>query len=326
VDRLAGEEALDFLLEERLGAKPRRLSLRSYVKRRGWLRRLWEIRRKRLAVLHAVGFIAMGAGRLSRRGSGAIEAREINETLRKLRDDGRVGAVVLRLESPGGGAVASELIRAELAALAATKPVVVSMGDVAASGGYLIATAAHAVVAEATTLTGSIGVIGGKMNLSALLDRLGVRRETIAVGDNAGFFSPLRGFTPRERERHRALLVHFYEHRFLPAVAEGRKLSREQADAAGRGRVWTGRQGLGNGLVDRLGGLSEAIDLAREKAGLARERTPVLYVSRRRRLRDLLRRGLGASASAQLLSGLSLARDLLGEDVLMVANRFIRVR
>lgn len=329
VDRLAGEEALDEVLEERLGPSPRRVPLRAYARRRGPLRRLWQIRRRRVAVVHASGLITLGEGRLSRRGSATIEARALGETLRKLREDARVGAVVLRIESPGGGAVASDWIRAELAAVAAKKPVVVSMGDVAASGGYLIATAAHAVLAEATTLTGSIGVIGGKVNLGPVLDRLGIRRETQSTGDNAGFFSPLRAFTPEERARYRALLAHFYENRFLPAVAEGRKLSREQADAAGRGRVWTGRQGLANGLVDRLGGLGEAIELALERAGLRPEKAPVVYVSRRRRLRELLRHGLGAAVlgpDVGIVDGLAAARALLREEILLIADRFPRIR
>ena len=128
------------------------------------------------------------------------------------------------------------------------------MGDVAASGGYYIATAADAILAEASTLTGSIGVLGGKMVARRLLDMLGIQRETIALSKRAGFRSPTRSFSVEERDKQRAQLRYFYEKLFLPRVAEGRRLKLEQVDEVARGRVWTGRQGMERGLIDELRG------------------------------------------------------------------------
>ena len=125
------------------------------------------------------------------------------------------------------------------------------MGNIAASGGYYIAAAASGVVAEGTSLTGSIGVVGGKFVVRRLLDRLGIHRESIALGGNARINSPLRSFTEEQRAWHRRYLEEFYRRRFLPIVAEGRDLTIEQADAAGRGRVWTGRQARELVLVQR---------------------------------------------------------------------------
>ena len=235
--------------------------------------------------------------------------------------------MVVRIDSPGGGAVASDVIHRELCLLAQEKPVVVSMGDIAASGGYYIAAAAATVLAEGTSLTGSIGVIGGKLVVKRLLDRLGIARESVSLGANAGMFSPLRSFTEDERARHRGYLEHFYRAKFLPVVAEGRKLTLEQADQAGRGRVWTGRQGRDVGLVDDLGGLHDAIELAHEKANLDRARSRVVVYGRRARLRELLTVGLSEGSFVAELSGrLSLIEELAREDLLLLLPRIFRIR
>jgi len=328
VDLLAADEDAEEILEDKLGGHVRFLSHRRYLKKRSLRRRLWGWRRPRIAVVHVVGVITGGEGR--RLGARAVGARALAELLGALRKSSRVKAIVLRVDSPGGGAVASDRIRRVVQATAGEKPVVVSMGDVAASGGYYIATAASAVVAEGSTLTGSIGVIGGKFVLKRLLDRLGVHRESRSVGSNAQFFSPFHSFTAEERARHRDLLRHFYEKKFLPAVAEGRGLDREQADAVARGRVWTGRQAHARGLVDSIGGMEEAIARACEKAGIPRERARVIVYSTRRRLADWLFSGVTLGWASPLPGVLgeapAIAEELAREELLLLAPRLFRIR
>jgi protease-4 len=216
-------------------------------------------------------------------------------------------------------------------ATAREKPVVVSMGDVAASGGYYIATAASAVVASAASLTGSIGVLGGKFVLRRVLDRLGIHRETRSpAGSNAEFFSPFHSFTAEERARFRKLLRHFYDTKFLPAVAEGRGLDKEAADRVARGRVWTGRQAQALGLVDSLGGAEDAIARACERAGIDREGARVVVYAPKRRLAEWVFGGAfhppGHSYVAYVAELFGLLEDLSREDLLLLAPRLFRIR
>ena len=296
----------------------------------GRLKRLLMWRRPVIAVLHANGVIGSGDRRRSPPSARPIvSARAFAEILRRLREAPRVKAVVVRIESPGGAAVASDIIRRELALTREAKPVIASMGDVAASGGYYIATSADTVLAEEATLTGSIGVVGGKIVLRRLLDRLGIHRETVSSGPNSGFFSPLRPFSERQRTWHRKSLKHFYRERFLTAVAEGRNLSLAEADAVGQGRVWTGRQGKERGLVDTIGGLDQAVDVACERAGVRRDKARILIQVRRARLSELLRLPIPAAWSGGS-STLGLLFDVLwelaSEDVLLLMPWSLRIR
>jgi len=328
VDLLAADDDAEGILEAKIGGRVRFLPHRRYLQKRSLRRRLWRWRRPRIAMVHVVGVITGGEGR--RLGTRAVGARALGELLGRLRKSPRVKAIVLRVDSPGGGAVASDRIRRVVRATASEKPVVVSMGDVAASGGYYIATAASAVVAEGATLTGSIGVIGGKFVLKRLLDRFGIHRETRSAGPNAEFFSPFHSFTIEERARHRALLRHFYETKFLPAVAEGRGLGLEQVDEVARGRVWTGRQAHARGLVDYLGGTEEAIARACEKAGVPRDRARVVVYSPRRRLAEWLFSGASSALTSPGLEAigdaLALVEELAREELLLLAPRFLRIR
>jgi len=328
VDRLAADDEAESILEERIKGRVRFVPHRRYVRRGSLRKRLWQWRRPRVAVVHVLGLITGGEGRgLGPRAAGA---RALADLLGSLRRSPRVKAIVLRVDSPGGGAVASDRIRRAVRAAASDKPVVVSMGDVAASGGYYIATAASSVVAEGSTLTGSIGVVGGKFVLQRLLDRLGIHRETRATGANAEFFSPFHPFTAEERARHRDLLRHFYDAKFLPAVVEGRGLAPEQADAAARGRVWTGRQAHARGLVDALGGTEEAIARACEQAGVPRARARILLYSPRRKLQDLLFSGVvserGSSRLLDLAAAMAAVEEIAREEILLLAPRFLRIR
>jgi len=217
-----------------------------------------------IAVIPATGQVVPGKG-----GSGpsAVIAsgplcRQLNEA-RKAPD---VEAVVLRIDSPGGSAEASDLIWREVCRLEEKKPVVASMGDVAASGGYYIAMGATRILAQPGTLTGSIGVVAGKINFGGLLDRLGVHQETLSVGANSGFTSVTRDFNGEERERLRGRMEEFYR-AFVDKAAMGREVDAEELEQHARGRVWTGRQAVERQLVDELGGLREAVELASSLAG-----------------------------------------------------------
>ncbi|MEE9179834.1 MAG: signal peptide peptidase SppA, partial [Vicinamibacteria bacterium] len=335
VDRVDQEDACESLLREKLDVDVLVGPHSRYPVRDGWLRRLWTFRRQQVAVVYAVGMIASGDHRRARPSTRVVGSRSFQELLKRVRESRRVKAVVLRVESPGGAAVASDLIWREIALTRKEKPVIVSMGDVAASGGYYIATAADAILAEASTLTGSIGVLGGKMVARRLLDMLGIQRETIALSKRAGFRSPTRSFSVEERDKQRAQLRYFYEKLFLPRVAEGRRLELEQVDEVARGRVWTGRQGKERGLIDELGDLEAAIQLARERAGIAPEKkVRVVTYAKRPRLRELLPIGLpwGTWGSAGSFSGgpLPALVDLLGtlasEEALFLMPWILRIR
>jgi protease-4 len=200
------------------------------------------------------------------------------QQLRAAARDKRLAAVVLHVDSPGGSAFASDLIWREVANLRRAKPVVVYMGNRAASGGYHVSAPASEIVAQATTLTGSIGIWGGKIVSQGLYDRLQASRESVSRGQAAGMYSDAAPFSEEERTKVRADIGSGYAS-FKAHVAEGRALSGDQVEAIARGRVWTGKQALGHGLVDSLGDLLDAADRARDLAGLSpRRHAPLLDV------------------------------------------------
>ena len=193
---------------------------------------------------------------------------KLKEAFEKARTDDAVRAVVLRVDSPGGSALASDLIWREVMLTQREKPVVVSMGDVAASGGYYIAMAAGTIVAHPSTLTGSIGVFGGKLNMKGLYNKVGLTKEIITHGQNATLYSDYGGFTPTERERVEKMMKTIYED-FVGKAATGRDKSFDEIDEIAQGRVWTGKQAKELGLVDELGGLETALSIAKEQAGFS---------------------------------------------------------
>jgi protease-4 len=230
--------------------------------------------RSALAYVVARGTIVRGRGR---RGVACDSYRRLFDQLAK--DEG-IAAVVLRVDSPGGEVVASDLLWRSLRQLGREKPVVASLGDTAASGGYYIAAAAQSILAEAGTVTGSIGVVGGKLDLSGLYERIGVGRAGVERGARAGLFSEARGFTPDERKVVREGMEAAYE-RFVSRVAEGRALDPARVREAGGGRVWSGAAAQARGLVDGLGGPLEAIAAALSRAGLDPERPVPLAIAPR---------------------------------------------
>jgi protease IV len=236
-------------------------------------RRVQSIQKARnerfVAMIYAHGAIRQGrSGRGPGPGGGGMGSDTVSAALRAAAADERARAVVLRVNSPGGSATASDVIWREVVRLrAAGKPVVVSMGDVAASGGYLISAPADVIVAQPGTITGSIGVILGKPVLRDIFGRAGVGTDTVAVGDNATMFSLSRPFTDAEWERINGWLDAVYDD-FTEKVASGRRLSRDRVHELARGRVWSGADAVANGLADETGGMRDAIAIARRRGGL----------------------------------------------------------
>lgn len=221
--------------------------------------------------------VVVGEGAISRgesdtdplSGSRSFGGADVAAALRKAIDDPQVKAIVFRVDSPGGSAVGSEVVRREvIRARKAGKPVIVSMSDLAASGGYWVSMAADKIVAQPATLTGSIGVLGGKLNITGAQNMIGLSIDTLSKGANAGMWSPQTDYTPAELARRDAMLDDIYGF-FTRAVAEGRGMPVEKVHEIAKGRVWTGRQAKELGLVDALGGYATALDLAREAIGLA---------------------------------------------------------
>ena len=216
-----------------------------------------------VALVHISGAIREGRGDPGR---GLLGASSYVKLLRRLAADKATKAVVLRVSSPGGSATGSDLIRRELERLAAKKPLIVSLGDVAASGGYYVAAPGKKIFAERGTLTGSIGVIAGKFDLSGLYAKFGVNIEAHRRGQAAGIFSSTGRFSAIERARMEEVLGAMYD-QFKQAVAAGRKLPPKRVDELAEGRVWTGAEALASKLADDVGGVADALRLAKLEAG-----------------------------------------------------------
>lgn len=218
-----------------------------------------------IAVIYAVGPIVMGDGGDDLFGTPVVSVNKLVQIIRVARNTPNVKAVVLRINSPGGSALASDIIWHELVRTNEKKPLIVSMSDVAASGGYYIAVAGRTIVAEPGTMTGSIGVVGGKFNLKGLYDKVGLSVSVIQRGRNAGLYSGVSDFTENQRERVKTMMTETYGD-FLNRVAKGRNKTVSQVDAVAQGQAWSGQRALSIGLVDKLGGLDVAIDIARKEA------------------------------------------------------------
>lgn len=225
-------------------------------------------RKAEIAVVYAQGSIVSGESEEDVIGSGTL-----SEAIRDAREDSTVKAIVLRVNSPGGSGLASDVIWREVELARQAKPVVVSMGDVAASGGYYISCAASKIYAEPTTITGSIGVFGIIPNMQGFFNnKLGITFDGDKTNAYADMFDVSRPMRADERRIIQNYVDHFYE-TFKKRVADGRKLTVEQVDEIGRGRVWTGTDAKARGLVDELGGLEDAITAAAELAGVTDYKT-----------------------------------------------------
>jgi protease-4 len=272
VDRIAHEDAVYTLLRKNIGLKEsdkiNRVSLEDYFDSR--VKKLDLSTKDKIAVVYAEGTITDGESRKA----GEITDGEFVQILRKIRKDEHVRAVVLRINSPGGSVLASEnIFREVMLCKQAGKPVVVSMGDVAASGGYYIGCQADSIFAEANTITGSIGVFGMMPILqNTMKNKLGITYDTVRTGRFSAFGTPFFDFSPEEQKIIQARIDETYED-FLFKVGTGRKMTRDQVNEIAQGRVWAGTKAKELGLVDALGGLDRAVKSAASLAHLEKYRT-----------------------------------------------------
>jgi protease-4 len=258
----------------------------------------------RVAVIYASGLIASGKSNYDGPGGEVVGSDTINEYLRKARADSTIRAIVVRVDSPGGSAIASDIIWREMMLTRNAKPLIVSMSDVAASGGYYISLPAHTIVAEPSTLTGSIGVVLTKFVIDGTLKKLGMNMEGVSRGRFADLYSPVRPFSPEERARVIESMQATYD-TFVEKAAQGRNTTPERIDAIGQGRVWTGRQAKQLGLVDELGGLERALALAKQRAKIPQDSEVELVVyPPKKSFYDIVRSPFGASSGATTLASL----------------------
>jgi protease-4 len=268
------------------------------------------VSRPTLAVVDAEGDIMTGAASTGLGGQ-VISSDDVSEALYAAAEDGQVKAIVLRLNSPGGSDTASEQILAAVRAAKAKKPVVVSMGAYGASGGYWIASAASAIVAEPTTLTGSIGVFGGKLAIGPALANFGVDLRQISVGGAyADADDAAQPFTPQQQSAFATQIDKVYDG-FIARVAEGRHLPAARVREIARGRVWTGAQAKQLGLIDEVGGFYQAVDKAKALAGLAGQSVRLKTVTGGGSPFQALQRLFGISESS--LHALEAASAVLGD-------------
>ncbi len=224
-------------------------------------------RTPKIAIIYGTGAIMSGEGGSSLLGGSVMGSDTIVRALKKAADDETVKAIVFRVNSPGGSAMASDSIWRQIRQVRKKKPVIASMGDTAASGGYYVSMGCDKIYAEAGTLTGSIGVVGGKMALSGLYDKIGLTTEVISRGKHSGMLSMDSPFTDTERQVWQEYMEEIYK-TFTSKAAEGRNLDRQQLESLAGGRVWTGKQAAANGLVDEVGTLYDAIEAAKQVAGV----------------------------------------------------------
>ena len=339
VDELAYEDQLDDRVPEmRTGSRAaRRIEGSDYARIRA--ESVGFRPRSRIAVIYAVGTIVSGRSVFDPLNGPMVGSDTLVEQIRDVRDDDSVKAIVLRVDSPGGSSVASDVIWRELMITRDQKPsrpLIASMSDLAASGGYYISMPAQVIVAQPATLTGSIGVYTGKIALGGTLDKLGVTTETVASGANADIYSPFEPFEPGHRMRLQDHMQGFYEN-FVEKAAESRKTTPERINAVAQGRVWTGRQARENGLVDALGGLDTAVRIAKQRARIPEDEDVELVAYPRRRsvfeaLSEQLGRGvsvwsvLAGSADQRAISALTAPVRLFrrGEPLALMPFTFVR--
>lgn len=263
----------------------------------------------RIAVIYATGVIASGDSNYDSPSGQVVGADTMAESLRKARADSSIRAIVLRIDSPGGSAIASDVIWREVMLTRNIKPLVASMADVAASGGYYIAMPAHVIVAEPATLTGSIGVVMLKFVIDGTLKKLGMNMEGVTKGRYADLYSPVRAFTPEERAKVQEQMQATYD-TFVEKAAAGRNTTPERIDAIAQGRVWTGAQGKQIGLVDELGGLERALAVAKQRAKIAPDaEVEIVVYPGRKSFYDIVRNPFSASERASALGVLLGIRD-----------------
>jgi len=279
VDVLGFDDQVTNDLQKRLGQKQlKKVSIKSYVRAPpGSMGAA-----KRIAFIVGEGEITRGRQSESFGNANVIASGGFTKLLRQVQNDSTIKGAIIRVDSPGGDGIASDDILNAAKDLGRTKPVVISMGDLAASGGYFISMTGDPVVAYPNTLTGSIGVIFAKFNLHGLYDKLGVSKQSLSRGQYAGLYSDYEPLTGKNLDKLRQEIDRFYG-AFVSRVAQGRKRPADQIEPLAQGRVWTGAQAKQNGLVDQLGGIDTAIDLVRKRAniGPSEKVTLVVYPPKR---------------------------------------------
>ncbi len=227
---------------------------------------------ERVAVIYATGEIGSGSSQNSPSGDQSVGSDTVAKALNDAAADKSIKAIVMRVDSPGGSGLASDIIWRAVELANQKKPVVVSMGDVAASGGYYISASAAKIVAQPSTVTGSIGVVAGKPVIRGFYDWLGISNEYVLRGKTAGMFRETEKFSDEERAKFEEWVKITYYRDFVPKVAKGRNKDAQFVDSVGQGRVWTGAQARNHGLVDEFGGLDKAIDVAKQLAKIPAEK------------------------------------------------------
>lgn len=256
-----------------------------------------EGKHPQVAVLYAVGGIEQGTGGGGFNQDDGIYSDDFLATLDEIKDDAKIKAVVLRVNSPGGSAFASDLMWKRIQELRRKKPVVTSMGEVAASGGYYMAMGTDRIVAQPGTITGSIGVVGGKPDVSKAYGLLGVKKETVSRGKYSGLFSETDGFDADQRQLVERQMKRTYDD-FVGKAAQGRKLSVARVDELAQGRVWTGARAMEVGLVDELGGLDTAVLAAKKLVGLKPEdKVSLVTFPKSQGLFDMLSKAMGGDSA-----------------------------
>ena len=307
VDHLAYEDQVEDVLrsteEESERANTRRISGEAYE--RVSLSSLGLNRGPQIALVYVAGTIMSGRNGYDPVNGPVVGAETLIDYIQRATRDDSIRAVVVRIDSPGGSATASDAIWRALQAAKADnqeRPIVASMSDLAASGGYYVAMGADAIVAQPSTLTGSIGIFGGKFVTGGVYEQLGANIGTTSVGAYAEMHSPARPYTEAEGQKLEEYLQAFYD-TFIEKAAASRQTTPGQIDRVAQGRVWTGRQALENGLVDELGGLDTAIALAKERAGIDPEDEVQLVVyPPRRNLFEVLSDQLGSAGAGMVVS------------------------
>ena len=268
VDRLVYEDELTDVVTELTDDQTDLISSNEYADSRVDSQD-WRIPQPKIAIIEAKGLMVTGDSFIDPlTGTQVMGADTIVSAIQEAKGDDSIKAVVLRIDSGGGLVIAADIIWRALVQLTEVKPLVVSMGDVAASGGYYIAAPANVIIAEPGTITGSIGVVSGKYSLKGLYEKLGIQKEILKRGEHADFYTDYGDYPPSEQEIIQQQIKEIYDD-FITKVALGRsELTTTEVDELGRGRIWSGRQAKENGLVDELGGLSLALAIAQEYAGL----------------------------------------------------------
>ena len=276
VDHVAYEDEIPTLLESKLNPV-HVITTEDYLhlRKRELRRTLLATDPKKIALVTVDGAIKRGESRDGGSGGHAVGSTSFAADIKQVREDESVAALVVRVVSPGGSGLASDLMWRELMRTREKKPVIISMGDVAASGGYYLALAGDKVFAENGTITGSIGVIAGKAVLHDLYTKVGVTKEILTRGQRAALFSDYQAFSPQERERLDSEILSFYRD-FFEKVATCRSLSLEAVEPNAQGRVWTGRQAWVRGLVDEIGGIEEALVEAKKRLRIPTDRPVII--------------------------------------------------